>query len=124
MHHLVLGTAGHIDHVRSVAGIDHIGLGGDYDGTSSLPVGLEDVSKYPALVVELIERGYTDADVRKILGENASFFDNVGSSVDRLKFQSPLLLGRLKESIFILPQIKLIQVIRLVLVTAKYTKWH
>jgi membrane dipeptidase len=63
-------VADHIDHVRAVAGIDHIGLGGDYDGTSSLPVGLEDVSTYPALVVELLRRGYSDEDVRKILGKN------------------------------------------------------
>ena len=60
----------HIDHVRAVAGIDHIGIGGDYDGTSSLPVGLEDVSTYPALVVELLRRGYSDEEVRKILGKN------------------------------------------------------
>jgi membrane dipeptidase len=63
-------VADHIDHVRAVAGIDHIGLGGDYDGTSSLPVGLEDVSTYPALVVELLRRGYSDEEVRKILGKN------------------------------------------------------
>jgi len=60
----------HIDHIRDVAGIDHIGIGSDYDGTSSLPVGLEDVSTYPVLVVELLRRGYSDEDVKKILGLN------------------------------------------------------
>ncbi|MHC4416600.1 MAG: dipeptidase [Planctomycetota bacterium] len=63
-------VADHIDHVRELVGIDHIGIGGDFDGTSSLPVGLEDVSKYPNLVVELLRRGYRDEDVEKILGLN------------------------------------------------------
>ena len=63
-------VADHIDHVRNVAGIDHVGIGGDYDGTSSVPVGLEDVSKYPDLIVELLRRGYSDYDVQKILGLN------------------------------------------------------
>lgn len=63
-------VADHIDHVRRVAGIDHIGLGGDYDGTSSLPVGLEDVSTYPSLIVELLRRGYSDDDVKKVMGLN------------------------------------------------------
>jgi len=53
-----------------IAGIDHVGLGGDYDGTDELPDGLEDVSKYPALLAELLRRGWTDADVRKLAGEN------------------------------------------------------
>jgi membrane dipeptidase len=60
----------HIDHIRDVAGIDSIGIGSDYDGTSSLPDGLEDVSRYPDLVVALIRRGYSDDEIRKILGEN------------------------------------------------------
>jgi membrane dipeptidase len=63
-------VADHIDHVRKVAGIDHIGLGGDFDGISTVIEGLEDVSKYPDLTAELIRRGYTDEDVRKILGRN------------------------------------------------------
>ncbi len=60
----------HIDHIRDMIGVDYIGLGGDYDGTSSLPVGLEDVSKYPDLIVEILRRGYTDEAVRKIIGLN------------------------------------------------------
>ena len=60
-----------IDHAVKVAGVDHVGLGSDFDGIAGMaPVGLEDVSKYPALVRGLIERGYSDQDIRKILGEN------------------------------------------------------
>jgi membrane dipeptidase len=63
-------AADHIDHIRKVAGIDHIGLGSDFDGITAVPLGLEDVSKYPALVAELLRRGYTDDDIRKIVGQN------------------------------------------------------
>ena len=63
-------VADHIDHIRKVAGIDHIGLGGDFDGISSVVAGLEDVSTYPALTAELLKRGYKDDDIKKILGLN------------------------------------------------------
>jgi membrane dipeptidase len=63
-------VADHIDHVRKIAGIDHIGLGGDFDGISTVIQGLEDVSKYPDLTAELLRRGYTEQDVKKILGLN------------------------------------------------------
>ena len=63
-------AADHIDHVRKLAGIDHIGLGSDFDGITMVPQGLEDVSKYPALVAELLRRGYNDDEVKKILGDN------------------------------------------------------
>ncbi|HSL21974.1 MAG TPA: dipeptidase [Vicinamibacterales bacterium] len=63
-------VADHIDHVRKVAGIDHVGIGSDFDGITSTPVGLEDVSKYPALTAELLRRGYSDADVKKVIGLN------------------------------------------------------
>lgn len=63
-------VADHIDHIRKVAGIDHIGLGGDFDGITSVPVGLEDVGTYPALVAELLRRVYSDADVQKVIGGN------------------------------------------------------
>jgi len=63
-------VADHIDHIRKVAGIDHIGLGGDFDGITQTIVGLEDVSKYPDLTAELLKRGYKDEDVKKILGLN------------------------------------------------------
>jgi membrane dipeptidase len=63
-------VADHIDHVRKIAGIDHLGLGGDFDGITSVVQGLEDVSKYPDLTAELLKRGYTDQDIKKILGLN------------------------------------------------------
>jgi membrane dipeptidase len=61
----------HVEHAREVAGIDHIGLGGDYDGTADLPVGLEDVSRYPALFGALLERGWSEEDCAKLAGRNA-----------------------------------------------------
>jgi len=63
-------VADHIDHIRKVAGIDHIGIGSDFDGMDSTPEGLEDVSKYPALFAELLRRGYSEEDVQKIAGRN------------------------------------------------------
>ncbi|OZA93966.1 MAG: membrane dipeptidase [Erythrobacter sp. 34-65-8] len=63
--------ADHVDHVRKVAGIDHIGIGGDYDGMPTGPVGMEDVAGYPALFVELARRGYSQADLEKISLRNA-----------------------------------------------------
>jgi membrane dipeptidase len=63
-------VADHIDHIRKVAGIDHIGLGGDFDGITDVVQGLEDVSKYPDLTAELLKRGYKDDDIKKILGLN------------------------------------------------------
>jgi membrane dipeptidase len=64
-------AADHIEHIAKVAGVDHVGLGGDFDGTSNLPKGLEDVSTYPALLQELSRRGWSEADLRKVAGENA-----------------------------------------------------
>jgi membrane dipeptidase len=66
----VADAADHIDHIRKVAGIDHIGIGGDFDGITSVPEGLEDVSKYPNLTAELLRRGYKDDEIKKILGLN------------------------------------------------------
>ncbi len=62
----------HIEHIIKVAGIDHVGLGADLDGIplDAAPVGLEDVSKYPVLTFELLKRGHSEADIKKILGEN------------------------------------------------------
>jgi membrane dipeptidase len=60
----------HIDHIRKIAGIDAIGLGGDFDGVSCTPIGLEDVSKYPNLTRALLEKGYSAEDIRKIYGGN------------------------------------------------------
>src|SRR3954452_2704409 len=63
-------AADHVDHVRDVAGVDHVGLGGDFDGTDALPVGLEDVSTYPALGAELRLRGWSDDELRRLAGRN------------------------------------------------------
>jgi len=63
-------VADHVDHIRKVAGVDHIGLGGDFDGNDSWPEGLDDVSKYPYLFAELIRRGWNDADLEKVAGGN------------------------------------------------------
>jgi membrane dipeptidase len=60
----------HFDHIAKVAGVDHVGIGSDFDGVSSLPVGMEDISKLPNITYELLKRGYSERDVRKILGEN------------------------------------------------------
>lgn len=62
--------ADHIEHIRKMAGIDHIGIGGDYDGMATGPKGMEDVSGYPLLFVELARRGYSEADLRKIASGN------------------------------------------------------
>jgi membrane dipeptidase len=63
-------VADHIDHVRQVAGVGHVGLGGDFDGTEDVTVGLEDVSTYPALFAELLRRGWSEADCAALAGGN------------------------------------------------------
>jgi membrane dipeptidase len=66
----IADVADHIDHIRKVAGIDHIGIGSDFDGITQTVQDLDNVSAYPRLTAELLKRGYSDADVRKILGLN------------------------------------------------------
>ena len=63
-------VADHVDHVRKVAGVEHVGLGGDFDGTDDVTVGLEDVSTYPALFAELLARGWTESDCAALAGGN------------------------------------------------------
>jgi membrane dipeptidase len=63
-------VADHIDHIVKVAGIDHVGVGSDFDGITMSPVGLEDVSCYPRLTEELLRRNYSEADIHKVLGTN------------------------------------------------------
>ena len=63
-------VADHIDHVRKMAGADHVGIGSDFDGISYTPVGLEDVSTFPMLFAELVKRGWSDDDLRKLAGRN------------------------------------------------------
>ena len=63
-------VADHIEHVRDIAGIEHVGIGGDFDGTPDLPAGLGDVSRYPALLRELVRRGWSEADCEALAGGN------------------------------------------------------
>ncbi len=75
-------VADHFDHVVQLVGVDHVGIGSDYDGVGdSLPTGLEDVSKYPNLIAALLRRGYTDQDIEKLAGANLL---RVWSEVDRV----------------------------------------
>jgi membrane dipeptidase len=79
-------VADHIDHIARVAGIDHVGIGGDFDGINSTPVGLEDVSCYPRLTEELLRRGHSEGDIHKILGANAlRAFREAGKVAERLQ---------------------------------------
>jgi len=66
----VAQVADHVDHIRKMAGIDHVAYGSDFDGITSAPAGLEDVSRFPALSAELLRRGYTELEVKKVLGLN------------------------------------------------------
>ena len=66
----IADVADHVDHIRKVAGIDHIGIGGDFDGITQTVQELDNVSTYPRLTAELLKRGYSDGDIRKILGQN------------------------------------------------------
>ena len=72
----------HIDHIAKVAGIDHVGIGSDFDGVplTGLPEGMEDISRLPNITLELMKRGYSDADIKKVLGEN---FLRVMAQVER-----------------------------------------
>lgn len=79
-------VADHIDHIRKVAGIDHVGIGSDFDGITSTPVGLEDVSCYPRLTEELLRRGYSESDVHKVLGGNVlRAFGRAGEVAEELR---------------------------------------
>ncbi|MCW5253866.1 dipeptidase [Streptomyces sp. SHP 1-2] len=64
-------VADHLDHMREAAGVDHLGIGGDYDGTAFTPEGLDDVSGYPRLIAELVDRGWSRADLAKLTWKNA-----------------------------------------------------
>jgi membrane dipeptidase len=82
----VKDVADHIDHIAKVAGIDHVGIGSDFDGITSVPVGLEDVSCYPRLTEELLHRGYSEHDIHKILGGNVlRAFRKAGEVAHRLR---------------------------------------
>jgi membrane dipeptidase len=63
-------VADHIEHIRNIAGVDHVGLGSDYDGVDALPEGLDGVEDYPALLAELMRRGWSERDIKKLAGDN------------------------------------------------------
>ncbi|MGZ9113207.1 MAG: dipeptidase [Brevundimonas sp.] len=86
----IADVVAHIQHVRDVAGIDHVGLGGDYDGVDALPVGLEGVDAYPRLLAALMANGWTEAEIRKLAGENAlRVMRAVEATAERKKGERP-----------------------------------
>jgi len=90
-------VADHIEHVRAVAGVEHVGIGGDYDGTTALPEGLGDVSCYPALVAELIDRGWSEPDLRALLGGNVIRVLRAAEDVARGLRSEPPSLARIAD---------------------------
>ena len=83
-------VADHIEHIRRVAGADHVGIGGDFDGIDAVVQGLEDVSTYPALFAELSRRGWTELDMRKLAGENVlRVMDRAERVAKRLQKERP-----------------------------------
>jgi len=100
---IISEVADHIDHIRDVAGIDHIGLGSDFDGTTYVPVGLDDVGAFPALTAELLRRGYTHEDAKKILALNLlramRGVETAAARLQRERGPSPALLDDLDEKI-------------------------
>lgn len=94
----IADVADHVDHVRQVAGIDHVGLGGDFDGVDSLPVGLGGVDAYPALLAELMKRGWTEADIRKLAGENMLRVMRAVEAVAKTKAAERPILARLNPA--------------------------
>ncbi|XP_074645417.1 dipeptidase 1-like isoform X3 [Tubulanus polymorphus] len=84
-------VADHIDHIKNVAGADHVGIGADYDGVPWVPEGLDDVSKYPELFAELIMRGWSDDDLKKLAGENLlRVFKKAEEVRDRMSQMKPI----------------------------------
>jgi membrane dipeptidase len=82
----IADVADHIEHVRRIAGIDHVGLGSDFDGIPATPVGLEGVDKYPDLLAELMRRGWSNEEVAKLAGENMlRVLDSVERVASRLR---------------------------------------
>jgi membrane dipeptidase len=81
-------VADHVDHVRKLAGVEHVGLGGDYDGNDSWPEGLEDVSGYPRLFAELVRRGWSDEDLARLANGN----------ILRVLHRAEEVAGRLQQS--------------------------
>ena len=94
----VADVADHVDHVRDVAGVEHIGVGSDFDGTVSMPEGLEDVSSYPNLFAELVERGYSDQDLAGISRGNVLRVMREAEAVaERAQAERPPSLARITD---------------------------
>ena len=92
-------VADHIDHIVKVAGIDHVGIGSDFDGITMWPVGLDDVSSYPRLTEELLRRGYSESDIHKILGGNVlRAFRQAGEVAKRLRATTPPEVDEIKPA--------------------------
>jgi membrane dipeptidase len=88
-------VADQIDYVRRVAGVDHVGIGGDFDGITEVVQGLEDVSTYPALFAELARRGWSDGDLRKLAGENfLRVFAEAEAVAKRMQRENSTVSGR------------------------------
>lgn len=93
-----LQVADHVDHVREIAGVDHVGIGSDFDGIGQGPLGLEGVDDFPVLLAELLRRGYTDDEVKKIAGLNLlRVFDRVEEVSDRLHAERPASEATIEE---------------------------
>ncbi len=91
-------VADHIEHIKRVAGADHVGIGGDFDGIEDVVQGLEDVSTYPALFAELVRRGWSDEDLRKLAGENVlRAFARAGEVSARLQRSRPPSTATIEE---------------------------
>ncbi|HEX9671616.1 MAG TPA: membrane dipeptidase, partial [Thermoanaerobaculia bacterium] len=94
-------VADHLEHARRLAGIDHVGIGSDFDGIPSVPLGLEDVADYPVLLAELLRRGWSEADVKKLAGENALRVlreaEKVAARLQRERPASDALIGELDK---------------------------
>ena len=95
-------VADHVDHIRQVAGVDTIGIGSDFDGLKVGPIGLEDVSDYPNLFAELLRRGYTDLEIRKIAGLNVlrvmRAVEDMAARLQRWQLPSDALIEELDSS--------------------------
>ena len=94
----VTDVADHVDHVRDVAGIDHVGIGSDFDGVSAVPEGLDDVSTYPNLFAELLRRGYSDEELAKISRHNVlRVMREAERTAERLRRERPPSLARIDD---------------------------
>ena len=86
----VAQVADHIDHLAKMAGVEHVGIGSDFDGGEPLPIGLEDVSRFPNLIAELLRRGYSDDEVRGITGGNVlRVMRGAESAAQRIQAERP-----------------------------------